>query len=253
MAKKRKKDKKEEEEYEFTPPEFDEKEFLKKEIKDTKTAIWTIGYAGVFGIIAGEISALGRSLVAPSILVALIGIVFLRYFYQMLDIDIGQFTRKNWVGNIGTFFFTFLAIWVLMVNVPFMDLANPSVDKVIVWVDDGTTIRGLEYKFVDARGIYDWVPISNDSWSPVIHTTTTTTVNITARVTDNGHLSVVEVAIGSTSTYYSMTGYDTKRFQYQFTGDKLVAGQGLMFYVRAGDRVGNSVVFNPQTTIPVTT
>jgi len=257
MAKKRKKDKKEEEEYEFTPPEFDEQEFLQKEIKDTKTAILTIGYAIVFGIIAGGLAAIDKALVAPGILIGLAGIVSLRYFYKLMNFDISHLTRRSWVGTIGSFFMTFLAIWVLMINVPFMDLATPSVDKVVVWVDDGSALHGLEYKFVQTRGVYDWVVMNNDTWTPVIHATSTTTVNITARVADNGHLSLVEVAIGSqTSSFWPMTAQGTlkARYQYQFAGntpDHLVVGQGLLFYIHAQDRAGNSITFYPLTTIPV--
>ena len=253
MAKKRKKGKKEEEKYEFTPPEFDEKEFIKKELRDTRTAIWTIGYAIILGIVAGVVSGLGKSYVGLSILIALVGIIFMNYFYSIVHVDVKQFTRRNWVGNIGTFFFTFLAIWVLMINVPFLDIAAPNVSKVIVWVNnnDGSGLHGLEYKFVDTKGVYDWVPMNNDTWTPVIHTSNSTTVNVTARVVDNGHLSTVEVAITSTSTYNPMTGYDTSRFEYQFTGDQLVAGNNLVFYIRAQDAAGNSIVFSPSTTIPV--
>ncbi len=252
MAKKRKKGKKEEEEeYEFTPPEFNEKEFLQKEITDTRTAIFTIGYAIVLGIVAGGLSALGRSYVAPSVLIAVIGIALLRYYYKALNVDMSQFTRRNWLGNIGTLFFTFLAVWVLMTNVPFMDLAKPSVDKVIVWVDDGTTIHGLEYKLVPAHGDYEWVVMDNDTWTPPIHANSTTKVNITAKVTDNGQLSVVEIGIGSTATYYQMTGYDENRFEYQITADQL-AGQSLMFYIHAADNAGNVDDWNPAVPIPAT-
>jgi hypothetical protein len=249
MAKKRKKGKKEEEEeYEFIPPEFNEKEFLEKEIRDTRTALLTIGYAIVLGVIAGGISALGRSYVAPCILIVLVGIALLKYFYKALNIDTSQFARKNWVGNVGTLFMTFLAIWVLMINIPFLDLAKPTVDTVIVWVDDGTTVHGLEYKYVQTSGDYKWVVMDNDTWTPPIKTNSSTHVNITARVTDNGRLSRVEVGIGSTATYNQMTGYDDKRFEFEFTADQL-GGQSLMFYIHAEDSAGNSVIWNPTISI----
>jgi hypothetical protein len=249
MAKKRKKDKKEEEEYEFTPPDFDEKEFLRKEIKDTKTSLITIGLAVLFGIIAGGIAAIDRSLVAPALLVGLAGVVSLKYIYDLLKVDVSHFQKKNWLGSVGTFFFTFLAITVLLINVPFADLADPTVDKVIVWVDDGTMLHGLEYKFVDARGAYDWVLIGNETWTPLIRATDT--VNITAHVADNGKLSVVEIAIGSaTANYTSMTKDNDARFQYQPLSAQL-QNSALIFYIRAVDSAGNSFVFNPLVTIPV--
>ena len=246
MAKKRKKDKKEEEEYEFTPPNFDEKDFLRKEIKDTRTALITIGIAVVFGIVAGGISVIDRSLVALSLLIGLAGVVSLRYIYQLFKVDVSHFQKKNWLGSIGSFFFTFLAITVLLINVPFADFADPTVDKVIVWVDDGTLpLNGLEYDVAQEK----WVPTDPLNWTAI---RATDTVNITAHVADNGKLSVVEIAIGSsTGTYHSMVKGSDSRYEYSFTGDQLVPGQSMMFYIRAVDGAGNSLVFNPQTAISV--
>ena len=56
MAKKRKKDKQEAEEYEFTPPEFNEKEFLKKELTDLKVGLITVVFAIALGVAAAAIT-----------------------------------------------------------------------------------------------------------------------------------------------------------------------------------------------------
>ena len=246
MAKKRKKDKKEQEEYEFVPPEFDEKEFLKKEIKDTKTSLITIVIAVVFGILAGALSAINDSMVLPSLLFGLAGVVALKYIYGLLKVDISHFQKKNWLGSIGTFFFTFLAIFVLLINVPFLDLAAPSVDNVAVWVTEGTIEYGFEYDLSDAK----WTATNATHGS--IPETVTAEVNISADVADNGELSVVEVAVGSeTGTYHPMTKGSDGRYQYQFTGDQLDSGRDLMFYIRASDMAGNSYVFSPARTIDV--
>jgi hypothetical protein len=243
MAKKRKKDKKVDEDYEFTPPEFDEKEFLKKEIKDTRISLVTIVLAIVFGILAGGLAAIDRSLVLPSLLIGLAGVVGLKYIYELLKIDVSHFQKKNWLGSIGTFFFTFLAIFVLLINIPSMDLANPSVEDVSIWVADGAVQYGFTYD--SAKAVWNRTDKS-------IPTTATTIVNISANVADNGDLSVVEIAIGSApGTYHPMTKGADGRYKYEVAGDQLDAGRDLMFYIRATDMEGNSIVFNPARTIDV--
>jgi len=243
MAKKRKKDKKAEEDYEFIPPEFDEKEFLMKEVKDTKISLITIVLAVVFGILAGGLSAISRDLVLPSLLIGLVGVVGLKYIYQLMKIDISHFQKKNWLGSIGSFFFTFLAIFVLLINIPFLDLANPSVEDVSVWVTDGAVSYGF---------LYD---SGNAAWNRSdisIPSTPTAIVNISADVADNGDLSVVEIAIGSApGTYHPMTKGADGRYKYELTGDQLDSASNLMFYIRATDMEGNTIVFNPVRTIDV--
>jgi hypothetical protein len=235
MAKKRKKDKKEDEDYEFVPPEFDEKEFLKKEIKDTKISLITIVLAIVFGIMAGVLSSINKSMILPSLLIGLAGVVGLK-------IDVSHFQKKNWLGSIGTFFFTFLAIFVLMINVPVLDLSEPSVEDVAVWANEGGDLYGFIYDSDSGR----WS--STDAVNTSIRATAT--VNITASVADNGELSVVEIAIGSsTGTYHAMVKGGDGKYQYSFSGSDIGAS-GLMFYIRASDMAGNSVVFNPA--VPVT-
>jgi hypothetical protein len=248
MAKKRKKDKKEEEEeYEFTPPDFDEKEFLKKEIKDTKASLVSIGVAVLFGVLAGALASIDNSIVLPALLLGVAGIFLLWYIYQLLKVDISHFQKKNWVGIAGTFFFTFLAVTVLTINVPFMDLADPTVDSVIVWVDDGSPVlHGLQY----IPGNSTWMNISGGSpWDRVIHSSDT--VNITAHVSDNGKLSVVEIAIVPTiSTYHAMNKSVDSRYNYSIQADQF-AGQDLTFYIRAVDGSGNSILFSPRAGISV--
>jgi hypothetical protein len=249
MAKKRKKGKPEPEDYEFRPPDFDEKEFLKKEIRDTRTALTTIVYAVCFGIVAGLISMMGANLAPVAFLVGIAGIVTLKYFYPIAKVDTSEFKKRNWAGNIGTYFFTFLAIWVLMLNMPFSDHAPPSIDNVIVWVNDGTNVYGKEYKTSEAGGT--WVAV-NATHDPVIRAIGNYSINITAKVTDNGKLKSVEIAVSSVASgYHAMVSEGKLRYGYQVTGDTLSASDDLMFFISAWDEAGNSVLFNPSSALPV--
>ncbi|MBU0624501.1 MAG: DUF5379 domain-containing protein [Candidatus Thermoplasmatota archaeon] len=253
MAKKRKKGKPEPEDYEFRPPDFDEKEFLQKELRDTRAALLTIVYAICFGLVAGLISMMGANLAPVAFLVGIAGIFTLKYFYAIVKVDTSGLKKRNWAGSIGTYFFTFLAIWVLTLNVPFSDHAPPSVNSVIVWVDNGTNVSGKEYKLVTDSNpkTYQWTALdaSNDL---VIHATSNYRINITAKVTDNGQLRTPEIAVDSVeSGYHAMTYVGNLRWEYNVTGDTLSASDNLMFFISARDAAGNPVLFIPASTLPV--
>ncbi len=250
MAKKRKKEKVEKEEYEFRPPEFDEKEFLKKEIKDTRTALLTIAYAGLFGVISGAISIFNENLVGIAFIVGIAGIFSLRYVYPLIKVDTSAFQKKHWVGNIGSFFFTFLAVWVLLLNMPLSDHADPTVDEVIVWVDNGSNVTGIEYMYVEAQGVYAWIPMDvNYTLDTMVRASYK--LNITAKIADNGKLSSVTIAIGSQdSPPHAMTYEGEHRYGYLMNASA-AGSTGLMFYVTALDKAGNEVLFFPARSIPI--
>lgn len=251
MAKKRRKDKEEQEDYEFRPPEFKEDEFLKKELTDTRTAFLTIVYAAAFGVIAGLIS-LNGAFVGVAFLAAIVGMFTLKWFYTFAKVDTSSFAKKNWLGNVGSFFFTFLAVWVLLLNMPFSDHAEPTVDKAIVWIDDGSTVRGIEYKLDKDTKVYSWVATNaSDAANTTISKFGNYTINITAKVSDNGDLSSVKIAIRSPLTFFDMTSIGDHRYNYSIKSDTLDPSSGLMFFISATDDAGNIIVFRPDIAIPV--
>lgn len=248
MAKKRKKGKeKEEEEYEFIPPEFDEKEFIKKELRDSKAVLVTVIYAILLGVVAGVISSFGRSFVGIAFLVAIAGIVSLKPTYEFLGIETKAFQKRNWAGNIGTFFFTFLAIWILLMNTPFADFTNPVVSNVVVWVDDGSSVRGLQYNFEKSNNTYWWGNV-NATLPATIDRGSNQTINITARVADNGKLRSVEIALGVATNFVSMDKAAVDdRYEYKVPAVDVKT----IFFIRAVDSAGNSVVFQIQPQAPL--
>lgn len=248
MAKKRKKEREEKEEYEFRPPDFDEKEFLKKEISDTRTAVLTIVYASTFGIIAGLITIASPGLAGVAFIVGIAGMVTIKYAYPFMKVDTSTFQKKNWLGNLGAYFFTFLAVWVLLLNMPFSDHADPTVDEVIVWVDNGTTIKGIELK--DEGG---WVPLNaNDTLSTMISKAANVTLNITAKVADNGELKSVKISIGTQdSPDHDMTDEGEERFGFNIASGDLGASTDLLFFISVDDEAGNSIVYVPGAGLPL--
>jgi hypothetical protein len=249
MAKKRKKDKEEKEEYEFVPPDFDEKEFLLKELRDTKTVLITVGYAALFGIAAGLISNYDESLALAGLALVLGGLLSLRYFYPLVKIDASEFQRKNWAGNIAWFFFTFLAVWVLTFNYPFADHASPNIGEVTVWVDSGTNVTAIDYEYVDSIGGYTWVPRWGEDPDSLIYASGAYTVNITARVADNGVLTTVRISVNGGDLVH-MTAEGDHRYGHSLTGDQIASGS-LTFTISAWDEADHEAVFVPVKAIRV--
>lgn len=249
MAKKRKKDKEQKEEYEFTPPDFDEREFLLKELRDTKTVLVTVGYGALLGIVIGLLSNFNESLAPVGLGMALAGILSLKYFYPLIKIDTSSFQKKNWVGSGAWFFFTFLAVWVLTLNFPFSDHADPTIDGVTVWVDNGTNITAIDYKYVDSLGRYTWVPRWGEDVNTLVYASSSYTVNITAKVADNGQLSTVRLSVNG-GDLVMMNDEGEHRFGYEITGDQLTSGS-LSFSITAWDDSDHEAVFTPAVPIPV--
>lgn len=253
MAKKRKKDKEEVEEYEFTPPDFDEKQFLSKELTDIKTGLITVIFAIALGVIAAVVTLLNDDLVIIAFFVGIAGIAVLKQFYAIVRIDTSEFKKKNWAGNIASFFFTFLAIWVLLMNVPFADHSSPKIEDVTVWVDDGTRTVGIEYRFIESSGNYGWVSLDPSNYSDVnqiIHASESYSVAITANITDNGKLATVQISgVYADMTVTDMTREGDHMFRYTVSGGNL--GSSLMFTISATDSEGNSESFRPVASIAV--
>ncbi|MGB2826399.1 MAG: hypothetical protein WBC49_07185 [Thermoplasmata archaeon] len=256
MAKKRKKDKaKKEEEYEFRPPEFDEKEFIKKELRDTKTVLITVGYAAFFGVLATALAHISNNLIGLSFLLVFVGLYSLKYFYPFLKIKTEDFQKKNWAGNVAWFFLTFLAVWILTFNFPISDHADPKVEDIVVWVtnEDTGNITAIDYVYIPSQGSYGWDPRDDGEFDGIIAANGNFTVNITARVTDNGNLRITEISVGDVQGIYSDMEDDAdvlNRFDHEIGGEDLEGLSRLFFFIHAVDDHDNDITFVPVTGIP---
>jgi hypothetical protein len=196
MAKKRRKEEVEEEKYEFVPPDFDEKAFLKKDLGGTETLLVTAVLAVVFGIIA-YIAAGVSPLLGLVVLIA--GIILLRYIYRLLRIGSPDMEFKTLGGNIVLFFFLGLGIWILMMNPPVSDNVAPQVGAATIT----PAIVHVGEQF-----------------------------NITANITDNGAISSVQITAylsGSVPGALQNMAPDTSLYPhaYRYTTSLTAAGNYL--------------------------
>lgn len=110
MAKKKKK----EEQSEFEFPEFDELAFIKKEFLSAKTTFIAMFFAAIMGCVSYYLAQLTTFPIGfiPGVL-AMFGIKFV---FLAFRIDVARLERKNWAGLGFSYFFTWLAVWVLLLN-----------------------------------------------------------------------------------------------------------------------------------------
>jgi hypothetical protein len=130
---------------EWTPPEFDEVEFMKKEMRTAKATIIVVLWTLPAALISYGLSLAGVAVVAGF---AGIGMMFLlKWILPLLKVDISGYKRKDWIGHGATFFFSWLAFWILLLNPPFADLTNPVIVGVAV---DGISV-GCNQSFMEGN------------------------------------------------------------------------------------------------------
>ena len=115
---------------EWKPPEFDEIEFMKKEMRAAKTTIIVVLWTLPSAVLSYGLTLAGVAVVA---FFAGIGMMFLlKWIFPILKVDISEYKRKDWIGHGATFFFSWLAFWILLLNPPFADLTSPVILGVAV-------------------------------------------------------------------------------------------------------------------------
>ena len=119
MARRKRKD----EPTDWVAPDFDEVGYMRTEIQAAKTAVLTIAWAAVGAIV----SFLRYSVNAALAFFAGIGVAFgLYYVLPYLGIAVKGFKRRDWTGHGITYFFSWLAFWILLLNPPFGDFTTPT-------------------------------------------------------------------------------------------------------------------------------
>ncbi len=140
-------------EEEFRTPEFDEDQFIHREIVSFRTTailfVWGIVAAlaswAVFATVDGHSAGWYIGLA----IAALFGLS-LKVLFPRLGADIKHFGRREWMGTGFLFFFTWLAFFMLLVNPPVGDYAAPRVDAVVTpAVQQAGGVVALDLFFAD--------------------------------------------------------------------------------------------------------
>ncbi|MEF8873782.1 MAG: hypothetical protein V5A88_03815 [Candidatus Thermoplasmatota archaeon] len=167
MAKRRKK---EDEEAEFEMPDFDREKYMKEQINQGKTTLVSVAVAPAFAVVSFfAFDTTGEW--AVGLFAGLLGLAFLKPIYQMLKLEVDELGNKGWLKNFGVYFMTLLAVWILLMNPPFGDFADPRVNELEVWIlnDEGDLIdadnitMGEEYNVSFRAKITSNTEIKDDS------------------------------------------------------------------------------------------
>lgn len=221
MARKKRKDEVEEPKYEFVPPDFDEKAFLEKDIKGTKSLI----VAAFLGILAG---VLAFALTDVSILIGAVVIIAcavgMKYLIPLLGIDSGAIEKKTLAGNILIILLLSLGIWIMLLNPPFSDQIAPEITSRTIFFDSGS----------------GWTRFVNDGATP-IHSGDQ--VNITAMVRDNGNIDSVSISVhlsGSPDNFVPMNPTNvTGTYDYVSTYSTGASSSAYIYTITVTDKAGH--------------
>ncbi|MCL2711745.1 MAG: hypothetical protein FWD37_00505 [Methanomassiliicoccaceae archaeon] len=117
MAKKRRRDSGEPEEtYEFVPPEFDEKEFLLKDLYGTKVLLVAALLAVVVGIVSACIQLTAEDFWWIGLILMVLVLIGFKQLLTMLKFRADLLDQKILIGNYILFFFLSLGTWILVLN-----------------------------------------------------------------------------------------------------------------------------------------
>lgn len=135
MAKRRKEEGEQQEPLDFQIPKFDEQAFIKKERRNIKTLFISF----LFGLLLAVICFGFWVLLVGSflqwelvLLVGVVNMVWLRYIFLKLNIDLSDFGRRGWLSSYAMYFFTWLLLVLILVNPPFYDGEAPHVDLAVL-------------------------------------------------------------------------------------------------------------------------
>ncbi len=134
MARKRK-EKSEEEDIGFKIPKFNEEEFVKREKRNIKTLYISFLFALLIALISVGFWILMADSYLRWELVMLFGVinmVFLKYLFEKLNIDLSDFGRKGWFGSFAVYLLTWLLVFIILINPPIYDEDEPFIELIVL-------------------------------------------------------------------------------------------------------------------------
>jgi len=225
MAKKRKKTDQEREEKEYKAPEFDEREFITEEINIAKATILAAIFSVPMGIAAFMIMDTGGFV--AGLMLGILGMVIIHYLMPFAKVNMEIFKPKSYFGVFSTYFFAFLAVWVLMMNPPFTDLAGPQIVDLEIQAFGPANNTVANFTLIENGSVQmTQIDVADGA-----------NLSIIADITDNEQIVVSSVTITVLGTEEAMT-YALGEFTYTIPN----AGP-MTVTIDANDVEGNNVSF----------
>ncbi len=121
MAKKKRRIREEpKESYEFTPTEFDEREFILKELFETRVFFLIIFFGILAGIQWALFYRLGHSMWILGLLICILLIVKMKDILSLLGVRMEMMMGRSMAGNYIMFMLLATGVSILLINAPFL-------------------------------------------------------------------------------------------------------------------------------------
>ncbi len=139
MAKKRRQKTEKKEEFDIKLPEFDEHEYVALELRKSKLAFISFLYAILMVIITYFLYTITFPDWRGPIILGLLAIAALPFIINFIKLDTTDLDWKNWFGGGAIYFFSWLAFFILVINPPFSDFAEPEIE-----LDEVSYLKSLD-------------------------------------------------------------------------------------------------------------
>ena len=113
----------------WSPPDFDDVGYMRAEMTTARAAVITIAWAAVGAIVAFLLYSVNPALAFFAGIAVAFG---LYYVLPFLGISVSGFKRRDWMSHGITYFFSWLAFWILLLNPPFGDFTTPTIQGITV-------------------------------------------------------------------------------------------------------------------------
>src|SRR5437879_12664454 len=175
MARRKRKD----EAPDWTAPDFDEVGYMRTEIRRCRAACATIAWAVVGAVVSFLLYSIQPALAFFAGILVGFGLYF---FLPMIGISIDAFKRRDWTGHGITYFFSWLAFWIILLNPPFGHFTLP-------------TVQGVSASPYTAGYIGDLPCVPPTSGTAALSMGTNNSIYVLFRATDNVGLASLRVHV----------------------------------------------------------
>jgi hypothetical protein len=136
LAKKRRQKIEKKEEYDFNFPEFDEHQFISLELNKAKVALVAFLYAILIVFLTYQLYIITYPDARAPMALGFLAVAAIPFISRFVKINISEFDWKNWVGSGAVYIFSWLAIFIILVNPPFSDFVEPEINEEITYLYD---------------------------------------------------------------------------------------------------------------------
>jgi hypothetical protein len=223
LAKKRRFKTEKKVEYDFKIPEFDEHEYISLEIRKSKMSFIAFLFALLIVIVTYFIYTATHPDWRFPVVIGLFSVAALPFMVRTIKLDTTGFDWKNWLGAGAVYILSWLAIFIIVINPPFSDFAEPEIDDSITYL--GTNADNNT-----------WITLNYDE-ETIPNIISPERIRIRAKITDNTELRKESILVTLSSNI--IPNQNQTVFEMRDDGDN--------FYIIEFLLTNSSMSFNPGT------